>query len=95
MVADSILVEVTGFSFDLILPSALWPCVDSASSRNEYHDFLEGGEVKVGRSARKADNLTVFCEATVQKMWEPRRLRILRASAVYCYAVEIYVFQGR
>jgi hypothetical protein len=28
-----------GFSIDLILPAALWPCeVDSASKRNEYHE---------------------------------------------------------
>jgi hypothetical protein len=35
---------------------------------------LPGGK---GRPARKADNLTAICEAFVQKMWEPRRLRTL------------------
>jgi hypothetical protein len=37
-----------------------------------------------GRLARKADNLAVICEATVWKMWEPRRLTILWAFTA-CY----------
>jgi hypothetical protein len=36
------------------------------------------------RPALKAENLTAFGEATVQIMWEPRRLRTLRASTA-CY----------
>jgi hypothetical protein len=32
---------------------------------------LGGGK---GRPARKADNITAICEATVKKMWEPRPL---------------------
>jgi hypothetical protein len=37
-----------------------------------------------GRPVRKADNLTAICELTVQKMWEPRGLTTLWASAA-CY----------
>jgi hypothetical protein len=32
-----------------------------------------------GQQARGADNLTAFCEPTVWKMWEPRRLTTLWA----------------
>jgi hypothetical protein len=42
---------------------------------------LPGGK---GRLARKADILTAICEPIVYKMWEPRRLTILRASTA-CY----------
>jgi hypothetical protein len=42
---------------------------------------LPGGK---GRPARKADNLTQFCEPTVLKMWEPHRLTTLWASTT-CY----------
>jgi hypothetical protein len=42
---------------------------------------LPGGKV---RPARKADNLAVICEPTVQKMWEPRRLTTLWAFTA-CY----------
>jgi hypothetical protein len=27
---------------DIILPAALWPCVDSASNRNEYQEYFLG-----------------------------------------------------
>jgi hypothetical protein len=37
-----------------------------------------------GRTARKVDSLTAICEPIVYKMWDPRRLTILRASAT-CY----------
>jgi hypothetical protein len=37
-----------------------------------------------GRPARKADNLTVICELSLEKMWEPRRLTTLWVSTV-CY----------
>jgi hypothetical protein len=37
-----------------------------------------------GRPARKADGLTAICEPIIYKMWEPRRLRTLRASTA-CY----------
>jgi hypothetical protein len=36
------------------------------------------------RPELKVDILTVMCEAIVKKMWEPRRLTILRASTA-CY----------
>jgi hypothetical protein len=42
---------------------------------------IHGGK---GRPARKADNLTAFCEPIVYKMWEPRRLTTLWASTA-CY----------
>jgi hypothetical protein len=42
---------------------------------------LPGGKK---RPARRADNLTAICEPTVWKMWEPRRLTNLWASAA-CY----------
>jgi hypothetical protein len=42
---------------------------------------LPGGK---GQTAHKANNLTAICEPIVWKMWEPRRLTALWASAV-CY----------
>jgi hypothetical protein len=42
---------------------------------------LPGGN---GRPARKADNLTAICAPIVWKMWEPRCLTALWASAA-CY----------
>jgi hypothetical protein len=42
---------------------------------------LPGGK---GRTARKGDNLTAICEASVYKMWKPRRLTTLWASTA-CY----------
>jgi hypothetical protein len=41
---------------------------------------LPGG-VKGGLPARKADNFTTIRESVVQKMWDPRRLTTLWASA--------------
>jgi hypothetical protein len=38
---------------------------------------IPGGE---GRPARKADNLTAFCEPIVYKMWEPQHLTTLWVS---------------
>jgi hypothetical protein len=32
------------------------------------------------QAAREADNLTAICDATVQKMWGPKRLTTLQAS---------------
>jgi hypothetical protein len=55
---------------------ALWstqPLTEMSTSN------LPGGK---RRSARKADNLTVVCEPTVYKMWEPRRLKTQWASMV-------------
>jgi hypothetical protein len=37
-----------------------------------------------GQPARKADNLTAICETIVKKMWGPRRLTAVWASAA-CY----------
>jgi hypothetical protein len=42
-----------------------------------------------GRQAHKSDNLTAVCDATVCKMWEPRRLTTLWASTV-CYKDSSY-----
>jgi hypothetical protein len=42
---------------------------------------LPGGEE---RPAREAQNITVICEPTVYKMWEPRRLTTLWAFTA-CY----------
>jgi hypothetical protein len=42
---------------------------------------LPGGK---GRPLHKADSLTAFCEPTVSKMWEPRRLTTVRATSG-CY----------
>jgi hypothetical protein len=49
------------FSFDLILPTAYGPGVDSAYNRNEYQESPKG---KV-RPVLKADNLTAICEPIV------------------------------
>jgi hypothetical protein len=32
-----------GFFMELILPTALWPTVDSASNRNEFQRYVVGG----------------------------------------------------
>jgi hypothetical protein len=70
------------FSLDLTLSAALWPWIDSASNGNEYQESSGGGGK--GRSALKADILSVICEPIVYKMWEPRRLTTLWASTA-CY----------
>jgi hypothetical protein len=44
-----------------------------------YQEFSWGE----GRPARRADNITAICEPIVYKMWEPRRLTTLRASAAF------------
>jgi hypothetical protein len=64
------------FSVYLILPAALWPPwltqpLTEMSIRN-----IPGGK---GRPTREADNLTVICEPTVKKLWEPRPLITLWA----------------
>jgi hypothetical protein len=70
------------FSIDLILPTAIWHWVDSASNRNEYQESSWGE----GRPVREADNLTAIWETTVYyKMWEARRLTNLWASTA-CYS---------
>jgi hypothetical protein len=43
------------------------------------------------RAVRKADNLRAFCETIVYKIWEPRCLRTLWASAACHSGSFIYV----
>jgi hypothetical protein len=68
--------------FNLAIPSSRTMALGSTqpltkmSTRN-----LPGGK---GWPALKAGNLTAICEQIVYKMWEPRRLTALWASAV-CY----------
>jgi hypothetical protein len=78
------------FSVDLILPTALWPWVDSASNRNEYQKSSLGGGGK-GLSALKTDNITAICESIVYKMWERRRLTTQWASTA-CYRDDFTFF---
>jgi hypothetical protein len=48
-----------------------------------------------GWPARKPDNLTAICEPIVQKMWDPRLLRTLKAStACYKDSLSTYTFGG-
>jgi hypothetical protein len=56
--------KVIGFFFNLLNPCSrtYGPGVDSASNRNEYQEYSEGGK---GRPAPKADNLTAICEPIV------------------------------
>jgi hypothetical protein len=49
---------------------------------------LPGGK---GRLVRKTENLNAICELIVYKMWEPRRLTTLWASAV-CYMDSVTFF---
>jgi hypothetical protein len=42
-------------------------------------------EVKGRLLTRKADNLTAICEPIIQKIWDPRHLTTLWASAS-CYS---------
>jgi hypothetical protein len=74
-VAGSIPAEVTGFYN--------WPNISSRTmtlgstkplTETNTRNIPEGK----GRSASKADNLTVTCQQIVEKMWKPRRLTTLR-----------------
>jgi hypothetical protein len=62
------------FLFYLIIPTALW-LWGRLSLQQKWVPaiFL----VDIGRSARKADDLTIVCVPIALKMWEPRRLTIL------------------
>jgi hypothetical protein len=51
---------------------------------------IPGGK---GRPAHKADNLSAICEPIVEKMLEPRRLKLLRASTA-CYMDSFYMYEG-
>jgi hypothetical protein len=66
--------------------------LDSTQSRTEMSTRnLPAGK---GRPVRKADNLTAICKPIIQKMWDPRRLTILRASTT-CYRGScIFFFSG-
>jgi hypothetical protein len=80
-VAVSIPDEVTGF-FNSRNPSSRTMALGSTQSLTEISTRnLPGGK---GRPGFKADNLTAICEPIVWKMWEPRRLTTLWASAA-CY----------
>jgi hypothetical protein len=51
------------FQFTLSFQPHYGPGLDSASNRNEYQE--SSWVVKGGRSARRADNLTVICGSIV------------------------------
>jgi hypothetical protein len=73
--------EVIGF-FNWPNPSSRTMALVSTQSLTEMSTRnLPGGK---GRLVRKANNLTVICEPTVYKIWEPRRLTTLWASTA-CY----------
>jgi hypothetical protein len=48
---------------------------------------LPGGK---SRPASKADNLTAICQPTVDKMWEPRRLKTLWISTAFYFTTFTY-----
>jgi hypothetical protein len=53
---------------------------------------LPGGS---GRPGRKADNFTAICEATVLKMWEPRRLLTGIALPFYILIFALWMGDGK
>jgi hypothetical protein len=78
-VAGSIPMRSLNCSIYLILPVALWSWGRLSLWQKWVPGIFLG--IKGGRPARKADNLTAICEPIVRKMWEPRRLINLWASA--------------
>jgi hypothetical protein len=77
MVTGSIPEKVIGF-FNFPNPSSGNVALGSTQPLMEMSTRnLPGGK---GLPARKADNLTAICEATVYKMWQPRSLTTLWAS---------------
>jgi hypothetical protein len=45
------------YTIDIILPAALWPGIDSASNRNEYHEyFLWVGETEENLDGRNKES---------------------------------------
>jgi hypothetical protein len=87
-VAGSIL-DVIGF-FSWPNPSSRTMAMESTQPLTEMSTRnFPGGK---GSPARKADNLTAICEPIVQKMWKPRRLTILWASAACCRDSFTFVF---
>jgi hypothetical protein len=76
-------------SFSLGNPSSRTMALGSTQPLTEMSTSnLPGGK---GRPARKADKLTAICELIVWKMWEPRRLTALLASAA-CYRANFTLF---
>jgi hypothetical protein len=68
-------------SDSLILPAALWPRSRLSLWQKRAPEDPSGDK---GRPARKVHNLTAVCQAIVEKMWDPRRLRTVWASTA-CY----------
>jgi hypothetical protein len=66
------------FFFNLLNPSNWTMVLGSNQLPTEMSTRSLPGAKR--RPARMADKLSVICEPTVQKKWDPRRLTILRAS---------------
>jgi len=62
------------FSIDIIIPSALWPWLDQATNRTEYHEYLLEGK---GRCVRMI-TLRHSCVDCL-KIWKPQTPGTLRS----------------
>jgi hypothetical protein len=83
--------RTSDFSTVLILPAALCPLGSTQPLTEMSTRNLPGFKA---RQARKEENSTAICEPIVYKMWESRRLTILRASAA-CYRNTFTIFYIR